>query len=422
LSMTTFAQLGLSPARLTTLEALGFEMPTPIQAKAIPIALAGTDVIGCAQTGTGKTAAFVLPLLERLKPREQHAALILAPTRELALQIHSELQRLAGAKEPLSVVLIGGVPLGPQISQVRRGLPVIIATPGRLVDHLQQRHVKLSTVHTLVLDEADRMLDMGFAPQLERVLSMLPRQRHSMLFSATLSNEVTRFAQRHMQAPVSVGVAPSGTTASKITQRVIGMKDDLKLPLLAKMVTEERGKVLVFVRTRGRADKFAKKLGRLGENVGQLHSDRSQGQRKTALDAFRSGAGRVLVATDLAARGIDVTDIALVVNADVPRNPEDYVHRIGRTARAETTGTAVTFVGGEERSLWIPIERLIRQRLPMERVDETDPVLKSMIAKFAVADHFKPQHRPHQSQGGGEQRSPSGQKFGTRSFSSRGRR
>lgn len=281
------------------------------------------------------------------------------------------------------------------------------------------------------------MLDMGFAPQLERVLSMLPRQRHSMLFSATLSHDVTRFAQRHMHAPVSVGVAPSGTTVSKVTQRVIGLKDDLKLPLLAKLVTEERGKVLVFVRTRGRADKFAKKLGRLGENVGQLHSDRSQGQRKTALDAFRSGAGRVLVATDLAARGIDVTDIALVVNADVPRNPEDYVHRIGRTARAEMTGTAITFVGGEERALWIPIERLIRQRLPMERVDETDPVLKSMIAKFAVAELHKPrpsaQRHPHPSAplrtgpGGGHsagtaQRPSSGQKFGTRSFSPRGHR
>ncbi len=330
-------------------------------------------------------------MLERLNLREAHSALVLAPTRELALQIHSELQRLAGSKEPLSAVLIGGVPLGPQVSALRRGLPVIIATPGRLVDHLKQRTVKLSGVHTLVLDEADRMLDMGFAPQLEHVLGVLPRQRQSMLFSATLSKDVTRFALRHMKAPVSVGVAPSGTTAAKVSQRAIGLKDELKLPLLAKMISEEKGKVLVFVRTRGRAEKFAKKLGRLGENVGQLHSDRSQAQRKAALDAFRSGQGRILIATDLAARGIDVTDIALVVNADVPRNPEDYVHRIGRTARAETSGLAVTFVCGDERAAWIPIERLIRQKLPLETVNTEDPLLKTMMVKFAAGEP-KPVH------------------------------
>ena len=382
--LTPFASLGLSAASLKALDALGFEAPTPIQAKAIPIAMAGGDVIGCAQTGTGKTAAFVLPMLERLKPNEMHVALVLAPTRELALQIHTELQRLSGSGRPLSVVLIGGVPIGPQRGLLKQRLPVIIATPGRLVDHLQQRTVSLQTVHTLVLDEADRMLDMGFAPQLERVLQALPKKRQSMLFSATMSPEVTRFAARHMNAPTAVGVAPSGTTAAKVEQKAWLVRDELKLALLATLLRSEPARVLVFVRTRGRADKFAKKLERLGEGVGRLHSDRSQAQRKAALDSFRSGHARVLVATDLAARGIDVKDIALVINIDLPRNPEDYVHRIGRTGRAEGSGTAISFVSPDERKLWQPIERVIRQRIMPERIDEADAVLKEMLAKLAV--------------------------------------
>ncbi len=382
----TFESLGLSAASLKSLESLGFEAPTPIQAKAIPIAIAGGDVIGTAQTGTGKTAAFVLPMLERIKPNDQHVALVLAPTRELALQIHTELQRLSGSTRPLSVVLIGGVPINPQRGLLRQRLPVIIATPGRLVDHLQQRTLTMQHIHTLVLDEADRMLDMGFAPQLERVLQALPKKRQSMLFSATMSPEVTRFASRHMHAPTSVGVAPSGTTAAKVEQKAWLVRDDLKLPLLATLLKSEAGRVLVFVRTRGRADKFAKKLERLGEGVGRLHSDRSQAQRKAALDSFRSGHARVLVATDLAARGIDVKDIALVLNIDLPRNPEDYVHRIGRTGRAEGSGTAISFVSPEERKLWAPIERVIRQRIMPERIDEQDEVLKELIVKLAVAE------------------------------------
>ncbi len=382
----TFASLGLSASSLKSLESLGFEAPTPIQAKAIPIAIGGGDVIGTAQTGTGKTAAFVLPMLERLKPNDQHVALVLAPTRELALQIHTELQRLSGSTRPLSVVLIGGVPINPQRGLLRQRLPVIIATPGRLVDHLQQRTLTMQNIHTLVLDEADRMLDMGCAPQLERVLQALPKKRQSMLFSATMSPEVTRFANRHMNAPTSVGVAPSGTTAAKVEQKAWLVRDDLKLALLATLLKSEAGRVLVFVRTRGRADKFAKKLERLGEGVGRLHSDRSQAQRKAALDSFRSGHARVLVATDLAARGIDVKDIALVLNIDLPRNPEDYVHRIGRTGRAEGSGTAISFISNEERKLWAPIERVIRQRIMPERIDEQDAVLKDLVAKLAVAE------------------------------------
>jgi len=384
--LTTFASLGLNANSLKALDALGFEAPTPIQAKAIPIAIAGGDVIGTAQTGTGKTAAFVLPMLERIKPNDQHVALVLAPTRELALQIHTELQRLSGSGRPLSVVLIGGVPIGPQRGLLKQRLPVIIATPGRLVDHLQQRTVTMQNIHTLVLDEADRMLDMGFAPQLERVLQALPKKRQSMLFSATMSPDVTKFANRHMTAPTLVGVAPSGTTAAKVEQKAWLVRDDLKLPLLATLLKSEMGRVLVFVRTRGRADKFAKKLERLGEGVGRLHSDRSQAQRKAALDSFRSGHARVLVATDLAARGIDVKDIALVLNIDLPRNPEDYVHRIGRTGRAEGSGTAISFISNEERKLWGPIERVIRQRVMPERIDEQDEVLKELVAKLAVAE------------------------------------
>lgn len=390
-----FATLGLSPGSLTALARAQYEKATPIQAQTIPHALQGKDVIGCAATGTGKTAAFILPIVERLKGKKGLRALVLAPTRELALQIAEHAQRFGAPHGVKSVVLIGGVGMGPQTDGLKYA-HICVATPGRLIDHLQQGSATLANVEVLVLDEADRMLDMGFKPQLTRILAKLPRQRQTLLFSATMAGEVADFAKAHSRDPVRVEVARSGTTASRATQCVYEVGQNDKTPLLLTLLAEGEESTLVFTRTKRRADKLTKALGRAGHAVERIHADRSQAQRKYALDGFKSGKYRVLVATDIAARGIDVADIGHVVNYDLPHVPEDYVHRVGRTARAAASGHASAFSAPEEMPLLRDIEKLLRNKVPRAVVPKDAPVfVEAVAAERARQSDPGPRSRMH---------------------------
>ena len=373
MQLSDFESLGLSPASLTALAKAGYEKPTPIQAQTIPHALAGKDVIGCAATGTGKTAAFVLPIVERLHNKKGLRALVLAPTRELALQIAEHATRFGAPHGVKTVVLIGGVGMGPQIEGLKHA-QICVATPGRLIDHMGQGTAVLAGIEVLVLDEADRMLDMGFKPQLTRILAKVPRPRQTMLFSATMAGEVADFARVNSKDPVRVEVARSGTTASRATQCVYEVGQNDKTPLLLALLAQGDESTLVFTRTKRRADKLTKSLERAGHEVERIHANRSQSQRKYALDGFKSGKFRVLVATDIAARGIDVADIGHVVNFDLPHVPEDYVHRVGRTARAAASGHASAFCAPEERDLLRDIEKLLRNKVPRAEVPVSDPV------------------------------------------------
>ncbi len=360
----SFADLNLSAESLRALDHAGFEHPTPIQAQAIPPALAGQDVIGTAATGTGKTAAFLLPILDRLAGKTGTRALVLAPTRELALQIGEELERFGRGRHVRGVVVIGGVGMAQQAEAFRQKREIVIATPGRLVDHLQSGSARLDGLEILVLDEADRMLDMGFKPQLNRILARIPKKRQTLLFSATMAGEVADFARAHLHDPVKVEVARSGTTPERAVQHVFLAEQHEKLALLLSLLEADEASTLVFTRTKRRADKVWKSLSRAGYKVARIHADRSQGQRRMALDGFKDGTYRILVATDIAARGIDVVEIGHVVNFDLPHVPEDYVHRIGRTARAAASGRASTFTSREEKDLLQAIERLTRVAIP----------------------------------------------------------
>ena len=384
---TTFAELGLTETSLHALDRAGFERPTPVQAQAIPPALAGRDVIGTAATGTGKTAAFLFPIIERLSARagpRGPRALVLAPTRELALQIEGELVRFGRGRHVRGAVVIGGVGMGRQVEELRDH-EVIVATPGRLVDHLQQGKARLDKIEILVLDEADRMLDMGFKPQLDRILARLPRTRQTLLFSATKGGEVADFARAHLADPVTVEVARSGTTAERAEQRVFLADQQEKLPLLLALLGDDALSTLVFTRTKRRADKIWKALDRAGFKVARIHADRSQAQRRMALEGFRDGQYRILVATDIAARGIDVAEIGHVVNFDLPHVAEDYVHRVGRTARHEASGRASAFAAPEEADLLRGIEKLTRKPLPRAEVPRASAVFQAEVTRAATA-------------------------------------
>ena len=383
--MTSFSDLNLSPKALHALERAGFEHPTPIQAQAIPPALAGRDVIGTAATGTGKTAAFLLPIIERLAGKTGTRALVLAPTRELAIQIGEELERFGRARQVRGAVVIGGVGMGNQTQAFRDRREVVIATPGRLVDHLQQGTARLDQIEVLVLDEADRMLDMGFKPQLTRILTRLPRVRQTLLFSATMGAEVAEFAREHLRDPARVEVARSGTTAARAIQAVYLAGQQEKLPLLLALLEGDDLSTLVFTRTKRRADKVAKSLDRAGLKVARIHADRSQGQRRAALDGFKDGTYRVLVATDIAARGIDVAEIGHVVNFDLPHVPEDYVHRIGRTARMAASGRASSFASPDEAELLAGIERLTRAAVPRAEVPRGSAIFQAELSRAVEA-------------------------------------
>jgi ATP-dependent RNA helicase RhlE len=403
----TFADLGLSEKSLHALERAGFEHPTPIQAQAIPPALAGGDVIGTAATGTGKTAAFLLPILERLSGKSGTRALVLAPTRELALQIGEELERFGRGRHVRGAVVIGGVGMGQQTAAFRERREIVVATPGRLVDHLEHGSARLDDVEILVLDEADRMLDMGFKPQLDRILARLPRARQTLLFSATMGAEVSDFARRHLRNPVRVEVTRSGTTAERAVQHVFLATQEEKLPLLLALLEADDLSTLVFTRTKRRADKVWKAVGRAGHKVARIHADRSQGQRRMALDGFKDGTYRVLIATDIAARGIDVAEIGHVVNFDLPHVPEDYVHRVGRTARMAASGRASSFASPEERDLLRGIERLTRAELARADVPRGSAAFTAELerSRSARANAGPPErHGPRRERGGGHER------------------
>jgi ATP-dependent RNA helicase RhlE len=348
---------------------LGFTEPTPIQRQAIPVILSGSDLIGCAATGTGKTAAFLLPMLQRLstKPCDGTRALILAPTRELASQIAENLEMLDAKKKTPSVSIIGGASMNKQRAALRRGVCVIIATPGRLLDHIENRTVDLSRVETLVLDEADRMLDMGFLPAIRSIINRLPSERQTLLFSATMPPPIEQIAREHMRSPRVVEVNPRIQAAVTVKQTAYPVSTESKTKLLLHLLElEQCARILVFTRTRSGAERLSRVLAASRHRVDRIHADRSQSQREAALRGFKDGYCRVLVATDIAARGIDVDLITHVINFDVPATPEDYVHRIGRTGRAGNAGHAITLLTPVDELSMLDIEKLTGQKV--ERV------------------------------------------------------
>lgn len=374
--MTNFDSLGLAAPLLKALAAEGYTAPTPIQAQAIPHVMQGRDLQGIAQTGTGKTAAFALPILHRLlsnprpAPKRGARVLVLSPTRELASQI-SDSFRAYGRQTPIRTALMfGGVPKPRQSKAVANGVDVLVATPGRLMDHMQDGAVTLSGVEILVLDEADHMLDLGFIVPIRRIVSTIPANRQTLFFSATMPKEIAQLAGAMLRDPVHVAVAPVATTAERVEQKVIFVEATRKRALLAQILRDARmGRTLVFTRTKHGADKVTQHLEAAGLSAAAIHGNKSQGQRERALAAFKDGKVRVLVATDIAARGIDVDGVTHVVNFDLPNVPEAYVHRIGRTARAGHAGIAISFCDSSERAHLRGIEKLIRARLSVEEPD-----------------------------------------------------
>ena len=391
-----FVELGLSPSILKTLANNNYDKPTPIQAQAIPPVLDGRDIVGLAQTGTGKTAAFSLPILHRLsvnmtKGPRKIRALILAPTRELATQINDAIWTYSKGLGLRSSFVIGGVPIKKQKRQLADGVDILVATPGRLEDLISQNSCSLNDIETVVLDEADQMLDIGFMPAIRRLLSQMPKKRQTLLFSATMPKEISSLANDYLIDPVHTSVNPISKTADRIDQTVIHMENGAKPTAIFKLVQQHPGKrVIVFCRTKRGSDKVAKKLGAEGIGADAIHGNKSQGQRQRALDAFRKGDRPVLIATDIAARGIDIREVEVVVNYDLPNVPEAYVHRIGRTARAGASGFAVAFCSPEEQKLLRDIERVIKMKIPAKMADGS-----AVPAVYRSIERTKPtHHRP----------------------------
>ncbi|MFL6234840.1 MAG: DEAD/DEAH box helicase [Thermoanaerobaculia bacterium] len=373
--MSDFSDFGLHPDLLRGIESLGFEQPTPIQQDAIPPALQGNDVLACAMTGSGKTAAFLLPILQRLldKPRGTTRVLVLAPTRELAAQIVEHMKAFASFTDIKGAAVFGGVAMGPQEKAFRKGVDVLVATPGRLLDHFQNDYAKLEGLEVLVLDEADRMLDMGFLPDVRRVLQHLPRPEQTLFFSATLPPPIVELSEEMLREPARLNVERKAAPATGITQAVYPVPEELKPYLLVELLRRGDIKnVLVFTRTKHRANRLADFLEQHRVSCDRIHGNRSQAQRTDALSRFKNGDLQVLVATDIAARGIDVEALSHVINFDVPNIPEDYIHRVGRTARAEMVGDAFTFVSEGEQEELQAIERAVGSRLPQRTVEGFD--------------------------------------------------
>ncbi|MEA2464244.1 MAG: ATP-dependent helicase RhlE [Acidobacteriota bacterium] len=393
----SFSSLGLGPKLLQSITDVGYTTPTPIQTAAVPHVLAGRDLIGIAQTGTGKTAAFVLPILERLSQTQQPSrnprALIVAPTRELAAQIEENVQLLGRALRVRCTTVFGGVGEAPQIKALRQGIDVLVATPGRLIDLMGSRHVSLADVQVAVLDEADRMLDMGFLPQIRRIVNALPKQRQTLLFSATLSKDIEKVTAEFLRNPETVEIGRRANPATSVTQFIYPVPKSRKVDMLVHLLKDQAlDSVLVFSRTKHGADKIARKLTQAGISTVALHSNRSQGQRTTALESFKNGRARVLVATDIASRGIDVDGISHVINFDFPMHPEDYVHRIGRTGRAEAVGDAISFVTPEDEPYVRDLEKLTKKAVPRKRIEGFD------YTESAPIQRFIPSSRPPQRQ------------------------
>ncbi len=400
----SFDSLGLSAALLRAVADQGYTAPTPIQAKVIPVVLAGRDVLAGAQTGTGKTAGFTLPLLERLSatipPKDQKRrvrALILTPTRELAAQVGESVKAYGRHLKLYSTVVFGGVNINPQIGLLRRGVDILVATPGRLLDLAQQRAVDLGHVEIFVLDEADRMLDMGFLPDIRRVISLLPAERQNLLFSATFPDDIRTLANKLLRSPVSVEIGQRNAAAAEIEQTVYHVDRSRKRDTLSWLIGERDWRqVLVFTRTKHGANRLAGQLAEDGFNAAAIHGNKSQGARTRALADFKSGAVRVLVATDIAARGIDIDELPNVVNFDLPEVPEHYVHRIGRTGRAGKTGHAVSLVAPDDRPLLKQIERLLGRALAVGTLNEQPPAAKPSQR----AEASKPQRTERHAHGG----------------------
>ena len=376
----SFDSLGLAPELLRAVARQGYERPTPIQSQAIPVVLEGRDILAGAQTGTGKTAGFTLPLLHRLMAagpqggRRRIRALILVPTRELAAQVAESVRTYGGDLPLRSAVIFGGVGFQPQVQAVRRGVDIVIATPGRLLDHVGQGTIDLSTVEILVLDEADRMLDMGFIHDIRRLLAELPDRRQNLLFSATFAGAIKELAADLLDSPVHIEVARRNTAAESVSQTVVPVDRERKRELLAYLIGSRRWRqVLVFTRTKHGANRLAEQLGKDGIPSTAIHGNKSQAQRTRALADFKRGKVKVLVATDIAARGLDIDQLPHVVNYELPQVPEDYVHRIGRTGRAGNEGEAISLVCIDERRLLGDIERLLKRKIPQEVVPDFEP-------------------------------------------------
>lgn len=391
----SFKNLGLIDSLILATTELGYTEPSPIQSQAIPAVLRGADLLASAQTGTGKTASFVLPILQRVqeKPRANHnrtRVLILAPTRELAAQIHDSIIKYGRYASIRSAVVFGGVKINPQMMQLRPGVEILVATPGRLMDLYQQNAIQFHDVDTLVLDEADRMLDMGFIHDIKRIIKVLPARRQNLLFSATFSSDIRNLAKTLLHQPIEIDVAPRNTTATAIMQTIHPVDKARKSALLCHLIHQEAwSQTLVFSRTKHGANKLVKQLGQSNINAAAIHGNKSQSQRTKALADFKSGKIRILVATDIAARGIDIEQLPCVVNFDLPQVAEDYVHRIGRTARAGASGLAVSLVCADEASQLQAIEKLIKHRLKRIEIESFEPCHRLPVTSNVSTSHMK---------------------------------
>lgn len=400
-AVISFNDLGLAPELLKALTESGYTTPTPIQAQAIPVALAGGDLMAGAQTGTGKTAAFSLPLLQKLLPLASNSAspakhpvraLILTPTRELAIQVEESVKAYAKHTPLRSLVVYGGVDIKTQTPHLKSGVEVLVATPGRLLDHIEQKTLQLNQVQILVLDEADRMLDMGFMPDLKRILALLPKHRQNLMFSATFSNEIKKLADDFLTKPQLIEVARSNATNDNVTQKVYQVEQSDKEALLTQILKADNAtQVIVFTKTKLTASRLSRSLERAGIAADAIHGDKTQQERIKALDAFKAGTVTALIATDVAARGLDISDLPMVINYEIPSAPEDYVHRIGRTGRAGASGIAISFVSSDEEKYLAEIEKLIKRQLPKQTVE-----IEKRSTRSSHAHDSKPRHASHQ--------------------------
>ncbi|MGE4630451.1 MAG: DEAD/DEAH box helicase [Pseudohongiellaceae bacterium] len=382
----TFNSLGLTDSLLQAVQTTGYTIPTPIQERAIPEILNGKDVMAAAQTGTGKTAGFTLPLLQLLGGRKQThdrqiRALVLTPTRELAAQIQDSIGTYGLNERLRHGVVFGGVNINPQKQKLRRGLDILVATPGRLLDLYQQHSVKFDEIEVLILDEADRMLDMGFIRDIRRILALLPKRRQNLMFSATFSNEIRKLAKTICHNPIEIDVAPRNSTVKLISQKMYNIDKPRKVDLLSSLLRSNADQTLVFSRTKHGANNLVKRLSRDNISAAAIHGNKSQAQRTKALDAFKQNKVQVLVATDIAARGIDIDQLATVINFDLPHVPEDYVHRIGRTGRAGLSGVAISLVTNEDKKQLRDIERLIKNPIPVADIAEFDLPARTQVSE-----------------------------------------
>lgn len=391
---SSFNGLGINPELLAILKQLQFHSPTPIQHQCIPAALEGKDIVGIAQTGTGKTLAFGLPMIQLLAENKGQG-LILLPTRELAQQVDEVLMKIGRKFGLRTAMLIGGASPYHQIQALRRNPHIIVSTPGRLIDLLQQKHFSLHNIKMIVLDEADRMFDIGFIPQIKQILALAPKSRQTLMFSATMPKAIADMANQFMKMPWRIEVAPAGTTAAKIEQEIFIAPKDVRLQLLDKLLAENHGTILIFSRTKHGAGKISRAINGMGHSAIEIHSNRSLPQRQAAMAGFKNGKFRILVATDIAARGIDVNDISLVINYDLPDNKDDYVHRIGRTGRAGKMGKAISFAGPDERMAIRMIERLIKKTIPVLPLPVLPPKRPVIFTPRTLPSNRSPRQNSH---------------------------